>query len=95
MNRYAAISVFIFVFVLSAFMTADAFAQRPDDVPRITAQELKSKLDRGENVVIIDVRSRGSYEASRVKIKGAIRIPPDEIAKRAAELPMGREIDLY
>ncbi len=84
----------LFVFFL-LFLAAPSFGYGPQDVPRITVQELKARLDSGEEMVIVDVRSAGSYNSSRVKIKGAIRISPDEIAKRAGEIPMGKELILY
>ena len=72
-----------------------AFAAVMTEVPRISVDELKGRLDRGEKVVILDVRSRSSYGASDVIIKGALRIAPDELNDRAAELPLGREIVTY
>ncbi len=66
-----------------------------DDVPRITIQELKSKMDMGENVLIIDVRSGEDYASSKVKIKGAVRIPLKALEQRQKELPQDREIITY
>lgn len=85
------------VFIITLLMLAaiPAFARMDDDVPRITVQELKARLDRRENITVVDVRSRGSYERSKVKIKGAVRIPPDELNERASELPMGSELVFY
>ncbi len=76
-------------------LAAAAFAITNEEVPRITVQELKARLDGGEGIVIVDVRSPGSYNSSKIKIKGAIRISPEEIRPRAYELPMGKEIALY
>lgn len=76
-------------------LIATAFAITNEEVPRITVRELKARLDRGESIVIVDVRSPGSYNSSKVRIKGAIRISPEEIRPRAYELPMGKEIALY
>jgi hypothetical protein len=63
------------------------------DVPRMTPQELKSLLDAGEKVIIVDTRSRASYEASH--IAGAGSIPYGEIGSRYRELPKGPKIVLY
>lgn len=65
------------------------------DVQRITVDELKAKLDRGEKVLVLDTRSPVQYSMSKVKIKGAVRIPYHEIDQRAAELPVDREIITY
>lgn len=72
------------------------FAGAVDEaVPRITKEELKAKIGNGEGVVVLDVRAKGSYEGSNIKIKGAIRIAPEEIEARYKELPQDREIVAY
>ena len=61
-----------------------------DDAPRISVEELKRRLDEGDDVVILDVR-KGSWYRSDVKIPGAVRIDLDELAqpdrKLAPETP--------
>jgi len=54
------------------------------DVRRITAQELKAKLDAGQ-AVVFDVRRQESY--TQRHIAGAISLPENEVAARLAELP--------
>lgn len=63
--------------------------------PRITGKELKRRLDAGEDVVLLDVRSPADYAASRVKIINAVRIPLDELEKRAGELDPDKEVAAY
>jgi rhodanese-related sulfurtransferase len=43
-----------------------------NEVPRITCEELKQLIDKGEDKVIIDTRNRGSYTTEH--IKGAVNI---------------------
>ena len=43
-----------------------------DEVPRITCEELKNLIDRGENLVVIDTRKNTDYQAEH--IKGAVHI---------------------
>lgn len=62
---------------------------------RITATELKERMDRRESVVIVDLRSDLSYHTDGVKIAGAIWIPPDEFAKRSSEIPSGLPVVMY
>lgn len=62
---------------------------------RISAPELKERLDRGEGIVIVDLRSDLDYYADRAKIPGAIRIPPKEFGSRYAEIPPGRPVVMY
>lgn len=72
--------------------TAPKRPTKPSEVERITVEELKAKLAKGEPLTILDVRVGPSYEASDQTIKGAIRIAPDEIEKHLSELPKDREI---
>ena len=65
---------------------------KPSEVERITVEELKEKIAKGEPVVVLDVRSGASYDSSDQTIKGARRIAPDEIEKHLQELPKDREI---
>jgi 3-mercaptopyruvate sulfurtransferase SseA len=78
-------------------MQAPAAAEHKTEaeVERITVEELKEKLAKKAPVFIIDSRSQGSYDGSEIKIKGAVRIPADEIDARLKEIPRDREIVVY
>src|SRR5437868_2610214 len=65
------------------------------EIPRITVDELKERLAKNAPVFIIDSRSQGSYDGSEIKIKGAVRIPADEIESRLSEIPRDREVVVY
>jgi len=65
------------------------------DVERITPEEVMARMEAGEKIVIVDLRSKGAYEAGDIRIKGDIRIAPDELESRMYELPMGAEIVTY
>lgn len=62
-------------------------------VPRIKPQELKAWLDAGEDVIVVDVLSRESYE--RRHIPGALSIPLSELEERHSELSKKMKIVLY
>lgn len=66
--------------------------QPESNVPEITVHELKAKMDRGEDVFILDVRNPQEYEISR--IEGAWLIPLDQLMERVHELDSSREIVL-
>jgi rhodanese-related sulfurtransferase len=55
-------------------------------------EEATEKVEQGE-AVLIDVRSRASYEKSHAV--GAISIPEPEVDARLAELPRDKELVLY
>lgn len=65
-----------------------------DGIERITVDELKAKISKGERPVIIDVRG-GDYETSTTRILGAIRIAPAELQSRLADIPRDREVVTY
>jgi hypothetical protein len=62
---------------------------------RISAPELKERLDRGEEIVIVDLRSDISYQVDGVKVAGAIWIPPGEFDERYNEIPPNRPVVMY
>jgi rhodanese-related sulfurtransferase len=62
------------------------------DVPRISLEETQTKLGQGE-AILIDVRSRDSFEKSHAQ--AAISIPEEEMGARLDELPHDKEIILY
>jgi NhaP-type Na+/H+ or K+/H+ antiporter len=58
---------------------------------RITIPELLKLQAAGERVVVLDVRTERSFRESDTQARGAVRIPPDGAAERAAELALPRE----
>ena len=86
----------ITVLALNLVMVSVAFSAAEDNVPRVTVQELKAKMDKGENILILDFRTGSEYTASKIKIKGAVRIPLHELEDgRYKELPQDKEIIAY
>jgi hypothetical protein len=66
-------------------------------VPRVQVQELAAKLaaeDPG-NILLVDVRSHGYYDAGSLRIKGSIRIEPNNLAEELKQLPREKDIYLY
>ncbi len=64
-------------------------------VARISPEELKVKLDGGEEILIVDVRDRLDFEAEPTIIPGALHLTLDELDRRHQEIPREREIVLY
>ena len=58
-------------------------------VPFIQAEELKQRLDAGDNVFLLDVREEHEYEISNI---GGHLIPLGELTKRMHELDASKEI---
>jgi membrane protein DedA with SNARE-associated domain len=61
---------------------------------RISPEELKEKIDAGEDVLILDVRHILEFEALPQIITGAFHLPIEEIDKTAFQFPRDREVVL-
>ena len=61
-------------------------------VDRITATELREKLQSGEPLVVVDVRSVFEMDDS---IPGALHIPLEELDARHADIPRDRDVVLF
>lgn len=83
-----------FVIYLSIKMVRRQRFLRVLRMARITAPNLKSMLDRGEDVWIADLRSGLEVEASPYTIPGARWLVDQAITGAAAEMPRDREIVL-
>ena len=58
-------------------------AEEDNGVPEITVQELKAKMDNGEDVNVLDVREPHEYEVANIGVK---LIPLGELPQRLTEL---------
>jgi membrane protein DedA with SNARE-associated domain len=64
-------------------------------IARIQPEELKSMLDAGQDVMVVDVRDRLDFETEPAIIPGALHLSIDELETRHSEIPREREIVLY
>ncbi len=64
-------------------------------IARIAPEELKRRLDDGEDVLIVDLRHSLDFEAEPHFIPGALRLPPEELERRHHEIPRDRDVVLY
>jgi len=69
---------------------------RSHRMARITPDELKQRIEAGDQTVaIIDTRSALDIGLEPYAIRGALRIPAEEIDRRHQEVPRDREVVLY
>jgi molybdopterin/thiamine biosynthesis adenylyltransferase/rhodanese-related sulfurtransferase len=59
------------------------------NIPQMTVQELKQRLDAGEDLMILDVREPFEYQIANI---GGTLIPQNEVPRRLAEIDRNREI---
>jgi membrane protein DedA with SNARE-associated domain len=64
-------------------------------IARITPEELKTRMDAGEAVVVVDLRGSLDFELEPVKLPGALRFTAEELQERHQEIPRGRDVVLY
>jgi membrane protein DedA with SNARE-associated domain len=66
-------------------------------VPRIQVQELAARLASEDacKVQIVDVRSHGYYDSGGERIKGSIRIEPNNLEEEIKNLSKDKDIYLY
>ncbi len=62
---------------------------------RISPEELKQRLDDGRETIIVDLRTNLDVQTTPYIIPGALRISPDDLERRHAEIPRDVEIVLY
>ena len=66
-------------------------------VPRIQVIELAKKLqsEESEKILLVDVRSHGYYDSGAARIRGSIRIEPNNLSQEVMRLPRDKDIYLY
>jgi membrane protein DedA with SNARE-associated domain len=66
-------------------------------VPRVQVEELIRRLraEEGDRIVVADVRSHGYYDPDASRIKGSIRLEPNNLESEFHLLPKDKDIYLY
>lgn len=65
------------------------------DAPRITVDELKRRIDAGEDFTIVDTRNPQAWSESDTMIPEAIRIPVDTLEDNLSRSPKRRPVVAY
>jgi rhodanese-related sulfurtransferase len=64
-------------------------------IARITPEELKEKLDAGEDILIVDLRHSLDFDANPETIPGALHVDAAELEEASDVIPRDREIVLF
>jgi membrane protein DedA with SNARE-associated domain/rhodanese-related sulfurtransferase len=64
-------------------------------IARITPEELKGKIDAGEDVIIVDLRHALDFDAQPETIPGALHMDAAELEEAHEAIPRDREIVLF
>ena len=62
---------------------------------RLTPQALQARLESGAPLRIVDLRTAIAYEVTRQILPGAIRLDPEELEARHADIPRDCDVVLY
>ena len=66
----------------------------PDDL-RITVDELRKRMDEGEDFTLIDTRNPQAWGGSGEKLPDAIRVPLDALEQSISRIPKDRPAVAY
>jgi rhodanese-related sulfurtransferase len=62
---------------------------------RITVDELKKRMDAGEDFTVIDVRNPKAWAESDTMLPEAIRLPLDKLEENLPEIPKDKPAVAY
>jgi rhodanese-related sulfurtransferase len=72
--------------------TAGVNGEALANVPQMSPSELRSRLDQGEQLFILDVREPHEWAISNLSHLGAVLIPKGQVLERMGELDTAQEI---
>ena len=94
MKKAKGLKRMLLIFFLSIGFTAFLSIQASAQVIIITIDQLLKSIDNPK-LLILDVRTPGSWKADDSKIKGAVRKNPDTFDSWANDLPKNKFLVLY
>jgi rhodanese-related sulfurtransferase len=65
------------------------------NAPKITPDELRRRMDAGEDFTVIDVRNPNAWAQSDVIIPEAIRVPLENLEQNLQRIPKNRPVVAY
>jgi rhodanese-related sulfurtransferase len=63
--------------------------------PRVTAEEVLTRLDRGEPIAFVDARREEEWRRSEETLPGAVRLSPEGDDETLPLIPPGRAVVTY
>jgi rhodanese-related sulfurtransferase len=65
------------------------------EATRVTVDEVKERMDRGEQFAFLDTRNPTAWGEADTKLPGAIRVPADEVEQYLDKIPRDRAVIAY
>lgn len=68
---------------------------RMETANKLTVEEVKQRMDRGEPLVFADARNPQAWRDATTMLPGAIRVPADQVEQHLGEIPHDRTVISY
>jgi rhodanese-related sulfurtransferase len=68
---------------------------RAVEATRVTVDEVKERMDRGEQFTFVDTRNPQAWGEADTKLPGAVRVPAGELEQHLDEIPRDRAVITY
>jgi len=65
------------------------------EATRVTVDEVKERMDRGETFTFVDTRNPTAWGEATTKLPGAIRVSADDVEQHLNEIPHDRSVITY
>jgi rhodanese-related sulfurtransferase len=65
------------------------------EATRVTVDEVKERMDRGEQFVFVDTRNPTAWSEATTKLPGAVHVPADQVDEHLSEIPHDRTVITY
>ena len=65
------------------------------EATRVTVEEVRERLDRGEQLAFLDTRNPKAWGESDQKLPHAIQVPAEELEQHLDEIPHDRTVITY
>ncbi len=91
MRKIAGVAI-ILLLILSIFILAQKEETHDDAV--ISVSELKEKIEKNEDIFLLDVRTESEFDGNLGHIEGAVLIPLFELKDRLGELKENKDKEI-
>ena len=65
------------------------------EVTRVTVDELRERMNRGEQFVFVDTRNPKAWGEAETKLPAATRVPADDVEMHLDQIPKDRTVITY
>jgi len=62
---------------------------------KVSVQQVRDWMDEGTQLVVLDSRSAGGWDAATSRARGAVRVPPHEVETHLESIPGEGKIIVY